>query len=395
MANPLLSGPSLSGTMAESSLYQIMATGLTDSVLLLGHADAQVMYEPYQVYDPKKAVEFLNSDSNSPLLRAFLELYNAGVKDIWLMAVAPMSEYEDVIADRLTAQAAFGGKTFYQKYYDRLTTAYSVLTTYELAEIIVPVEAVYYDAGGVDFLTQLISFCSTYFSTTGAVCLGVLGTRISAFSDSSVTLMASDSRLASLGADGKFVMVVVGEGVITNPQMSTSYIAPLATKVAALMSVTSLDRSVAGLIMQGVSTMVGNDLNDIQLDKLTQAKLNPVGRTTRGKRGYAYQIRLLSDNTLGQDGSDFWSMTQMHLVANVLNQIRDYGYAFIGTTYFAKFKDTVYHYLNGLIVDNIIKDFSLNISSTNNDQSATVMVSLLPIFGLRQITFSIEVGPGT
>lgn len=394
MANPLLSSPSLAGTMTESSLYQVMATGLTDAVLLLGHADAKVMYEPYQVYDPKKAVEFLNSDSNSPLLRAFLELYNAGVKDIWLMAVAPMSEYEDVIADRLTVQAAFGGKTFYQKYYDRLATAYSVLTSYELAEIVVPVEAVYYDAGGVDFLTQLISFCSSYFSTTGSVCLGVLGTRISAFSDASVTAMANDSRLASLGSDGKFVMVVVGEGVISNPQMSTTYIASLATKIAALMSITSLDRSVAGIPLQGVSTIVGNDLNQTQLEKLSQAKLNVVGRTTRGRRGYAFQVRLLTDNTLGQDGSDYWSMTQMHLVANVLNQIRDYGYAYIGTTYFEKFKDTVYHYLNGLVSEDIIKDFSLNITSTENNQSASVMVSLLPIFGLRQITFSIEVGPG-
>ena len=394
MANPLLSSPSLSGTMAESSLYQVMGSGITDAVLLLGHADATVMYEPYRVYDPKKAVEFLGSDASSPLLRAFLECYNAGVKDIWLMAVAPMSEYETVISDRLTVKAAYGNKTFYQKYYDRLATAYSSITDYELGEIVVPVEAVFHDSGGVDFLTQLVNFCNNYFTTTGAVCLGVLGTRIAELTDAVVTTMANDSRLKSVSAAGKFVMVVIGEGAITNPQMSTTYIAPLAVKVAALMSTTSLDRSVAGLPMQGVSAMVGNDFNDTQLEKLAQAKLNPVGRTTRGKRGFAYQIRLLTDNTLGQDGTDFWSMTQMHIVANILNQIRSYGYAYVGTTYFSKFRETVYHFLNGLVSDNIIRSFSLNITLADNNQSASVVVSILPILGLRQITFQIEVGPG-
>lgn len=394
MANSLLSSPSLSGTMAESSLYQVMGVGITDSILLIGHADAKVMYEPYQVYSAKKAVEFLNSDPNSPLLRAFLEAYNSGCKDIWLLAAAPMSEYESVISERTTIKAAYSNKTFYERYYERLTTAYSSISGYELGEIVVPVEAVFYDAGGVDFLTQLINYCESYFTTIGAVCLGVLGTRIPTFTSTSVTAMATDSRLPLVADAGKFVIIAVGEGTITNVQMSTSYVANFAVKTAALMATTTLDRSIAGLTMPGVSTLVGNDLTQTQIEQLSQAKLNVVGRTARGKRGYAYQTRLMTDNTLGQDGSDFWSMTQMHMVANIINQIRAFGYSYVGTTYLSKFKDTVYHYMNRLISDRLIRDFSLNIQESDLGESAAVYVSILPILGVRQITFQIEVGPG-
>lgn len=371
-----------------------MGVGLTDTILLLGHADATVMYEPYQVLDPKQAVKFLNSDSNSPLLRSFLEVYNAGCKDIWLMAVAPMSEYEQVISERLTAKAAFGNKTFYQRYNERLNVAYTSLSGYDFAEIIVPVEAVFYDAGGIDFLTPLINFCAQCFSVTGSVCLGVLGTRISTFNDAAITAMVADSRLPLVSSSGKFVMIVVGEGILSQSQMSNTYAASLAVTTAALLATSDLDRSVIGLPLPNVSALVGNDLTAAKAEQLSQAKLNVAGRTARGKRGYAYQTRLLTDNTLGQDNSDFWSMAQMHVVANVINQVRAFGFSYIGTVYLSKFKETVYNYLTGLTRDGYIRDFSLTITEEDHGQKALVYISIVPIFGIRQITFQIEVGPG-
>lgn len=400
MSNSLLSSPILTGTLTESSLYQIMSVGLTDTILLMGHADATIMYEPYQVIDAKKAIAFLNKDPQSPLLRAFLEAYNAGCKDIRLMAVAPMSEYQSTISDRLISNPGFGNKTFYQIYFERLTTAYASLYGYDFPEIVVPVEAVFYNAGSVDFLNQLIDFCESTFSVTGSVCLGVLGTRVSNFSSTDIDAMVNDSRLASIGAAGKFVMVVVGEGTVSHPQMSSTYATSLSTTIASLIAVSNRSdfqeapRSVAGLPLPNVASVVGNDLQKEDLERLAQARLNVVARTTRGKRGYAFQTRLLTDNTLGQENSDFWSMGQMHIVATVINQIRAFGFSYIGTIYLAKFKQTVYDYLTNLTARKYIKDFSLNIVEEDHGQRALVYVGIVPIFGIRQITFQIEVGPG-
>lgn len=395
MSNLFLSSPSLSGTLTESSLYQVMGVGITDTILLLGHADANTMYEPFQVLDIKKAVSFLGGDSQSPLVKALLESYNIGCKDIWIMAVAPMSEYEPTISERLTAKTAYGNKTFYERYYQRLTDAYAILSQYDFPEIVVPVEAVFYESGTVDFVKQLVDFCENLFVTTGSVCLGVLGTRINTLTDAAIDTMVNDTKIKSLGSAGKFVMVVMGEGILSQSQLAVTYPGSLATTVAAVMATAPLDRSVIGIPLPNVSALIGNDLTYENVEKLSNAKINVVSRTTRGKRGYSYQTRLMTDNTLGDDGSDFWSMSQMHIVANIVNQIRSFGFSYIGTVYLKKFKEAVFGYLNQLASDKYIKQFTLNITEEDHGQKALVYVSVIPIFGIRQITFQVEVGPGT
>jgi len=394
MTENLLSRPTLSGTMAESPLYNIMNTGVTDTVVLIGHADAASMYEPYRVLDIKRALTFLGGNSESPLLRALLEVYNAGGRDIWLLAAAPMSEYVANPSERLTPSDATGGLTFYQKYYQRLEVAYAAFAGWEYPEIIVPVEAVFYDAGDVDFATQLVNFCASNFATTGSVVLGVLGTRIPEFSDASIQAMANDSRLADFGNDGKYVMVVVGEGIITHSQMSNVYSASLSVQVAALLATAPMNRSIAGLVLPNTASMIGLNLTPEQISSLTDAKLNPITRTQKAKRGYAYQARLLTDNTLATTGSDFWSMAQMHIVANAINQIRSLGYAYTGTIYIEKFKQDVSNYLKKLVNSDYIRAYSLQVNVTDYRQKVEVYVGIMPIFGVRNIAFQIQVGPG-
>lgn len=403
MSNSLLSAPTLSGTMNESSLYNFMSVGLTDSILLIGHADAAIMYEPYQVVNAKKAVKFLNSESKSPLLRAFLEAYNAGCKDIWLYPAAPMSEYEPTVSQRNIPNPNLGNQTFYQKYYARLTTVYASLKDYDFAEIIVPVEAVFYDSGQVDFLGQLVNYCKDSFINTGTVCLGIIGTRFStSITSAIVDAMVKDTRIAGLGDGGKFVLIAAGEGTMSQSQMSTTYVASVATTVASIIATAKLDRSILGLVFPNVSNLVGNDLTQDQIERLAQAKINIAVRTTRGKRGYAYQARLNTDNTLGQDGSDFWSMAQMHIVAHTINSIRQLGYHYIAEANrlsYEKFHNDVNSHLNNLVANQYIKNFTLSITTEDSierafSRKALVNVSILPIFGIRQISFTVEVGPG-
>lgn len=391
MANRLLSKPTLSGLMKISPLYRTMGIGITDSIVLLGHADATKMYEPYQVFDMREAVNLLGADTKSPLLRGLLEAYNIGCKDIWIYPVAPMSEYIELIADRLTA---VNGQTFYERYYDRLTTAYSNLSDLEINEIVVPIEAVFYDSGNVNFVSQLVDFCADTFATTGNVSLGVIGTRISNPSPITTQAMIADTKLDSITSNGNFVIIPVGEGIINLPQISTSYISNMAVQVASLISTASLGRSIAGIRLPFVSSIIGNDYTEDDIESLTQKKLNPIVRTKRGKRGVAYQSMMLTDNTLGQDGSDFWSMTQMRVVANCLNTIRAIGYRFIGDLRIEQFKQAVDAHLMKLVQNNYIRDYVLNIKMEENNSKAIVTISIVPIFGLRNIYFQTEVGPG-
>ena len=68
MVDSLLSKPTLVGTMQESPQYRTLSIGQTDSILLVGHADAELMYEPYRVTNIRTAVNFLAADTKSPLL---------------------------------------------------------------------------------------------------------------------------------------------------------------------------------------------------------------------------------------------------------------------------------------------------------------------------------------
>lgn len=391
--NYLLSRPTLQGTMGVSPAYNVMGVGLTDTILLIGHADAQIMYNPYQVLNIQEAVDFLRGDSTSPLLRALLEAYNNGCKDIWLYPAAPMSEYISTPSDRFTVQFT-GGKNFYQLYYDRLTAAYSVLINYDLFHWIVPVEAVHYDTRGVDFTTQLVSHCSTVFLNTGACSLGILGTRVVKDVTTAITELTTDSRLTTVGDAGKFVMIVIGEGLITNPQLSTSYSGTLATQIATTLATAPLNRSVAGVLLPHVASLTGLDYTDQQLNLLTQAKLNPAVRSFKAKRGLAYQNKLITDNTLAKNNSDYWSMGQMRLVAMCLNQIREYGYTFIGTLNSDLFKEAVYKYMDDLYKKGYVRDYSVDVVMSNSNTKATVNVSLFPILGIRNIFFNVVTGPG-
>ena len=424
MVDSLLSKPTLVGIMQESPQYRTLSIGQTDSILLVGHADAELMYEPYRVTNIRTAVNFLAADTKSPLLRGLLEAYNAGCKDIWIYPAAPMSEYVDPGTDRFTANFASGVSlglapnltngvltylnlssntttfsdqgtyNFYQKWYERLYHAYARLLTWDFPDYIVPIEAAFYYTGNVDFATQLVNYCANAFATTGSITLGVLGTRITNFTLTDITAMTQDTRLSSFGDNGKFLTVVVGEGLVTHSQMSTTYPASLAVQVASLMATASLGRSIAGLKLPGVSSLIGNDLPDDQIQALSLAKFNPVTRTQRGKRGLAFEARLVTDNTMASTGSDYWSLAQMRITSQIINTIRGIGYKFIGEIAYETFKTAVQSYMQSLKAQKLIVDYMLKIEMLNLGSKANVTIGITPITGIRNIYFSTMVGPG-
>jgi hypothetical protein len=176
--------------------------------------------------------------------------------------------------------------------------------------------------------------------------------------------------------------------------MPVSYKTNMACQTAALLSDNDLSRSIAGLNLPGIVSLNGNNLSDPQIQQLALAKLNPAVRSARGKRGTPYQVKLITDNTLATDGSDYWASSQTLLITRCINTIRDYGWVFIGSTNIEGFERSVNSYLNELRNTNIIRNFTLDIDFKPLLNKATVTVGLAPYTTLRNIYFTVETGPG-
>jgi len=395
MTSILLSPPKIEGNIKYRPFYQPMELGTTAPLLLIGHADAQDMETPYRVTDMQGAINWLGANQAQPLIRALLEAYNTGARDIYLYAAAPMSEYISDLSDRNTVKAEFGNKTFYELYHERLATAYDVLSGYDSFEVAVPVEASFCSNADIDFVKPLADFCNLIFSKTSTSVMGVIGSRALVYNQALYDEVINDANIAGVGENGKLIMAVMGEGILVQPQFSQSYASSYATQVGALLASRPLDRSIFGLRFKIVSGMAGFDLSDAQIETLTNAKINPVTRTQRGKRGFSFQTRLISDNTLALDGSDYWSINQMRLVNYCVNQIKTIANSYIGTNAAESFKQTIYDFMRGMLSSGIINDYRLGIQTDSRSGTMTVDVNLQPVFSIRSIYFTVETGPGS
>lgn len=391
--NVLIGQPTTSGTMPDAfPQYRALGAGFTDRVLLLGHGPL-VLNDIYQVTDIRQAVNDLGADSNCPLLRGLLELYYGGARDIFLMAVAPMSELID---------EPLRDHTWYTTYSNRLNVTYDILLDYDLPQIIVPLNAPYFDAKGVDFLTPLANHCGRAFdqatsdnnaTNSGDIRMGIIGTSTGLMGDTEVSIMSTDTRLSNLGDDGKFVSVVVGSGIVNIKEMPAMYTSALAASAAAELSQLPYNRSLTWTKLRNILNL-NTRFSPTQTDQLTQAKLNPVVLTTLGARGQSFQTVIMTDNTLGLDGSDYWSIVQVRLAMYIIDSVRAMGRRYLGTIGFGQFKQDVQNFFLTLKSSSFVKDCSINVARDDIDpNTVNVDISFTPFFGLRQISFTVNVGP--
>lgn len=397
--NQYLSAPSLSGTMRESPLYQAMGNGLTDRVFLLGHSDGLELNDPYRVMSVQEAVNVLQANVASPLLRGLIETYYSGCRDIHIVAVAPMSEYVGDVIHRNDVHndatpGALEGTTFYQRYHDRLQTTLNMLLEWDLPQVIVPLEASFLNAGSVDFLTQLTVHCANAFASTGVLRIGFLGCR-GTLDDAAVEALVADERLTTQGSAGKFVAIIAGEGLINVSELPTIYATSPVASIAGELSSMRLDRGLCYHRLQNVIGTTHPDLRKGQIERLAQAKVNPLIRLPVGRRGASFQTALATDNTLGQDGSDYWSLLQVRLISKALDRLRAIGRSSIGTASLADVKGAVNDYFLRLVSENTIRGFSAYVRKDDFDRGKVLIdVSVKPFFGLREIRFGATIGPG-
>lgn len=442
--NRIIDPPSTYGVIRETPLYNDLSIGLTDRIVLIGHANGLELNSPHRVVNMQETLNKLGADGDSPLVRGLLEAYNAGARDIWLVAAAPMSEY---LPFDYTDQGArkverpdFNNLTFYQRYSQRLDLTYEMLRQEDFPEIIVPLEAPFYDSGDVDFLTPMLFNCLQRYRETGSVSVGIIGTRISFNATNVAESLMSDPRISVFdgtsysystknifsvlkyhygislfkndtqtnildGQDiGKFGMIVAGEAIVNVPQLDLQYSASLPAVTAALLATRDINQSIIHKRIPRVNSLVGYKFTKDEVRELSRKRINAAILTPLGNRGFSYEVFLPTDNTLANgwpqssadDQSAYWSLSTLRLISKISQQVVALGKRNIGTIQYAQFQQSVRNYLSTIRASNYIRGFNVNIYR-GDDENRTVYVDLVltPYFSLREIYFTVKVGPGT
>lgn len=417
----LMSPPRTYGKIRISGRYRYLGDGVTDTVMLVGHANGLTLNSPYMVRDMRTAVNLLQADPDSPLLRGMMEAYNAGCRDIVLVAAAPLNEYvafePSDPSERFIARDEWGGLNFYEKYHERLDESYQVLMDYDYVNIIVPLEAPFYNSGNVNFVSQLTYFCEQFYAKTGNVVLGMLGTRIGTNrTDEDVDAMVNSQFISGeilhshtyddvedTGHDvaelpGKFTMIIQGEGIFRFTQMPSSYSGPLNAYAAGVLSTRSYEKGLVHAKMKDVISLIDRDLSKKQVVALAEAGVNPAIRTVAGKRGEPYSVILATDNTLGAIGgkdTDYWALPQIRLVAYTLHSVKAIGNRKIGTIGFDVVQSEINDFLNKMVAKGIIRGYNFDmVRDGTTGNRCLVSIGLFPYSTLREIFFIAEVGPG-
>jgi hypothetical protein len=392
--------PRTAGQIIEALNYTDVGRGQTDVIALIGHADGLTLNDPYHVGDIQEAINLLQADLASPLLRAMLDAFNAGCRDIMLVAAAPMREYVADLDSRADERDEWGGDNYYERYAKRLETTYAELNDYDMFDVIVPLEAPFYDALGTDFFIPFIQFCTDIFLATGNPPVGVIGTRYDLFTDEDIDNIVADERFTTiqndpiLTAGGKLVLIAFGEGLIQTPFLPNVIGGSVNVAVGAFLASSSLDRGLTYTKLPGVARIRGAQFTKEQATKLANARINPLVYTSVGKRGAGFNTVLATDITQAPPGSDYWSVVQMRLVARIIRDMRVLGNFAVGTTHYTMLQEKIKTYFRGLQQRDYLKDYTFDLQRDPLDPGRlTLDIVLWPRLGLNDIRFKVFVGP--
>lgn len=403
-----------SSTITYRPSYDDINQSNTSSVLLIGHADNIKLNNPIKIKSVQAAIDLLGADARSPLLRGVFDAYNAGAKDIFICAAAPMSEYVESYAERNTAYSYLGSdyatpasKTFYQKYYDRLTTTYSIVKDLDYIDIIVPLETSFIRTGSVDFLTQLVNYCKDFHNHTGYVQIGIMGTRSQGISSEDITLMESMNYLKNkyttyetgsqvIASDiGRYVIPIYGEATFSHTVQQMTYTSSVAAAYAGLLVSTPMNMSLIRKRLPGAMSLYGANLTSSELNRLDVLGINTIYRGNKARRGISFEVYVTNDYTLAHKNSVFSKAPQLRIVSLLASEVKGYAYEAIGKFSYDKVASNVRAVLQYLKSEKIIVDYEFKARPSETDRGVIYLyINVVSALGLKQINLSLAAGPG-
>jgi hypothetical protein len=393
--------------------FQALEQYKTNSILLIGHSDAIDINAPMRIGSIQEGIDLLKADFNSPLLRGIFDAYACGARDIYICSAAPMKEYVAITGDRLNVMPTHSYEdatpvlmNFYQKYYNRLINTYASLERYDNIDIIVPLEASIIGTGDIDFATQLATHCQNFHDETGAIMLGVIGSRSDGINSSNIDIFEADINFTdkytmynpdnSIAGDmGKFVIPIYGEIIVNHNFLNISYTSSAAASVAGLLSETAVNQSLIRKKIPSAFGLSGTNLSQADVDRLDALGINTLIRNNRSRRGNSYEIYLTNDHTMANANSVYAKAPQMRLISMIINEIRALGDNSISRFSAQKLIEDVKKMLEFLKINNIIRDYALEAYADTLVKGKIYFdINLTSSVGLRKISFSISSGQG-
>lgn len=383
------------------------------SILLVGHADGIEINSPTKIRSIQHAVDLLNGNINSPVLRGVYDAYGAGARNIFICAAAPMSEYVSDLDQRLvsgtyltTNLATPISQTFYEKYYSKLQETYSILEDLDFIDIIVPLETSIVSTGGVDFVTQLANYLDDFHNKTGYVQLGIIGSRTNGISVSDIQLIKDSTVLKNkltqknqlnqiISDKGRYVVPVYGEAVFTHPQLDTTYVNSVSAAIAGMLSQNQLNKGMIRKRIPGALSLFGVNFTSAEMAELESIGINTIYRSNKARRAQPYEVYLTNDFTLASLSSVHSKLPQIRLVSYLASRIKGFGYDTIGKFGYDKITSSVSGLLSDLKSDGTIVDFEFKAKPDPIDKGIIILyINVISSLGLKKINLSLAAGPG-
>jgi len=407
-----LVGPSRGTSLSRRPIYDSLELYSTNSILLLGHCDGLELNTITRINSLQEAVNVLSADMNSPLLRGVYDAYSCGARNIYVAAVAPMSEYVDDVAKRLTSMdnltsAQNGSRlNFYQKYYERLEDSYEIMKGYELIDIIVPLETSIIETGSIDFIRQLAVHCYNFNETTGFVQIGIISSRSNGIKDADISVLEAKSifkdKLTTYDLSGqiesdigRYIIPVYGELTFNHLGFNRAYTSTAAAAFAGTMSSNPVYNGMIRKNIPGAYSIFGSSLSKDSLVRLDNLGINTIYRSRKGTKGLPFEIYVTNDYTLANKTSSFIKTPQIRLAAMVINEIKGIANDGLGKSSEDKITAKVKRMLDILVNSKIIKHYSLQSYGSKTERGFLIFeITLVSCLGLKNINFSVTTGPG-
>lgn len=402
-----------SSSITYKPSYSDLNSANTSTILLLGHANNMVLNDPIKIKSIQNAIDLIGADTKSPLLRGVLDAYDAGAKDIFICAVAPMSEYISDINERNTPYSYFNlnsatpsYQTFYEKYYERLQVTYSVIDQLDFIDIVVPLETSIIKTGSVDFVTQLANYCESFHNNTGYVQIGVIGSRTGGISSSDIDIIKSNSYLVNkyttynsqgqiTGDKGRYIIPIYGEATFSHTFLNTTYVNSMAAAYAGMLSAADLNIGIVRKRVPGAMALFGVDLTNSEINELDSIGVNTIYRGKKARRGNSFEVYISNDFTMANLKSVFSKSPQLRLAAYVASEVKAYADDAIGTLGYDTVSSNISKMLLNLKSKRIISDFEFKVRPSLTTKGIIIVdISLISSLGLRKIDLSLAAGPG-
>jgi len=402
-----------SGIINYNPTYEQLNRSNTNTILLVGHADGIELNFPVKINSIQHAIDLLNGNINSPLLRGVLDAYSCGARDIMICAAAPMIEYVDKYDNRLIETTLFSlndatpsSQNFYERYYDRLAETYESIINLDFIDIIVPLETSIINTGDVDFIIQLADYLDNFHNTTGNVQMGIIGSRSNGIKSSDIDLLKEDyiftDKLTQyaygtqiISDKGRYVIPVYGELVFQHPQLKVSYTSTAATAVAGMLASASLNKSLIRTRIPGAMSLYGADLTFSEYEQLEQLGINTLYRGKKTRRAVPFEVYLTNEYTMASPDSVFSKTAQMRLVSLVVSEVKGICLSNFDMINYDRIISDTKLFLLSLKNKNIIIDFSLGIDTSEINSGKLIFeIELISSLGLKRVNFSLAAGPG-